>query len=118
MLLGHGRLSDRLGSMLNRLRRRSTTPAPPCIERLAADLRRLSAAMLDPTPRSAVQRRAVAQAYEQILRSACAALDVRHDLDAQTGQLDREIERTRMEAELEAAGLVIRRPAGRDCGRD
>ncbi|GAA3512996.1 hypothetical protein [Actinocatenispora rupis] len=93
-------------------RRRPDVPARPSIERLAADLRRLSADLQSTVPRSAIRQRAVVWAYEQTLRDACDALSVAYELEG-LGGLTRELECARMEAELQAAGLCTRHPAGR-----
>jgi hypothetical protein len=109
-LLDHGWVPSRLGAVVHRFRRHHDPASGPCIERLAADLRRLSASLLDPEPCSAVRRGAVVMAYDQTLRAACAALGIRQHLDELDG-LDRELERLLVEGRLETAGLIIRRPA-------
>jgi hypothetical protein len=110
-LLDHGWVPSRIEAVVHRFRRHHDDPASrPCIERLAADLRRLSDSMLDPAPASAIRRGAVTMAYDRTLGEACTALGIRHYLDDLTG-LDHELERLLAEGRLEAAGLVIRRPA-------
>lgn len=91
---------------------RPGVPPRPPIERLAADLRRLSAELLSTAPRSAVRHSGLVCAYEQTLRTACDALSVAYEMDGLTG-LARELECARMEGELQAAGLCTRGRAGR-----
>jgi hypothetical protein len=81
----------------------------PPIERIAADLRRLSIARQQighGTP--AIRRRGVQLAYEAKLEAACRALGVPHALDELADGMDREIEKMRIEAALENAGLRFR----------
>lgn len=98
------------GAVVRRLHGR-TPPAPalPPIERLAADLRRVDRAMKAlPEGASIVRRRGTQQAYDTLLGQACEALRVPAELDALPDGLERELERARLELELERAGLVIR----------
>jgi hypothetical protein len=96
-------------------RRCHLLPAPPVltdnppVERIAADLRRLSCEMdCLPPGISAVKRRAVRLAYEDRLIAACRALEVPHALDELNDGLDRELERLQVEEALEHAGLRFR----------
>jgi len=101
---------DRIGVWVAeswRDRRSTERPTGPPVERIAADLRRISTMLTDPRPMSAVRRTGILAAYDNRLVAACAALDVPHDLDRTDG-MDREIERLRIETALEACGLVIR----------
>ncbi|HET8659833.1 MAG TPA: hypothetical protein VFM55_12640 [Micromonosporaceae bacterium] len=82
------------------------TPAGPPIEQIAADLRRLGRQRTGIATRSPVWFAAVQRAYEERLVQACRSLGVVQHLDELTG-LDREIERVRVEGELQAAGLVL-----------
>ncbi|MFI5913648.1 hypothetical protein [Dactylosporangium sp. NPDC051541] len=50
---------------------------------------------------------AVQEAYDEGLHVACAELKVEEHLDELTG-IDLEVERLRVEGELERAGLVLR----------
>ncbi|MEV0896639.1 hypothetical protein [Actinoplanes sp. NPDC049802] len=84
----------------------------PPIERIAYELRRL-----DQQRRGGIALQsdalyaAVMLAYDTYLGLACRRLNVPERLQSLTGAaLDRE--RARVEAELELAGLIIRRPAG------
>ena len=77
------------------------------IEQLAADLRRLRRAVATDQQRSATHQLANRVAYDQLLIQACAMLAVLHDLDKTTAGPERDIERIRVEAELERAGIVL-----------
>ncbi|HEY5855485.1 MAG TPA: hypothetical protein VIW24_15905 [Aldersonia sp.] len=90
-----------------RSRRPHATSRP--IERLAADLRRVDLALRNLPPGSTmVRRRATEQAYDDLLREACRALDVPDRLDTVPTGLDRELERARVQRALQRAGLAIR----------
>lgn len=78
----------------------------PTIEQIAADLRRLHTQRLGVAGRSRVWQSAVQQAYDERLRLACASLGVIEHLCDLEG-VDLEIERLRVEGELQAAGLVL-----------
>ena len=77
------------------------------IEQLAADLRRLRTAVANDQQRSATHQLANRVAYDQLLMQACAMLDVEHGLGMTTAGPERDIERIRVEAELERAGIVL-----------
>lgn len=88
-------------------------PRPP-VERLAADLRRLSAAARDvPRGTSHARRKGLQIAYDDVLVVACEALDVPQSLAALPAGMDRDLERLRVEAALESAGLRFRAPRKR-----
>ena len=55
-----------------------------------------------------VRRRATEQAYDDLLREACRALDVADSLDTVPAGLDRELERARVQRALQRAGMSIR----------
>lgn len=85
-----------------------SVPAGPPIEVLAADLRRLRNAVLTLAPdTSHVRREATHAAYDDALGQACLALDLPDTLTGLAPGPDREAERLRVEAELEAAGLRL-----------
>jgi hypothetical protein len=92
-------------------------PAPvvtydPPIERIAADLRRLSTErerMRAGTP--AVRRRGLQMAYDGKLQAACRALQIPEALGEVAEGMDRELERVRVELALESAGLRFRAAA-------
>ena len=77
------------------------------IEQLAADLRRLRVAVATDQHRSATHQLANRVAYDQLLMQACEMLDVQHDLRKDTAGPERDLERIRVEAELERAGIVL-----------
>ena len=77
------------------------------IEQLAADLRRLRRAVATDQQRSATHQLANRVAYDQLLMQACGMLAVPHDLAKATAGPERDIERIRVEAELERAGIVL-----------
>jgi hypothetical protein len=79
----------------------------PSIQQIAADLRRLDHQRLGVATRSKVWHAAVLMAYDDRLRLASRCLDVCEHLEELDG-VDREIERVRVEGELEAAGLRLR----------
>jgi hypothetical protein len=81
-------------------------PAWPPIERVAADLRRLRRQRTGIALRSPVWFAAIEKAYDDRLRLACERLGIDQHLDELSG-FDREIERVRLEGELEAAGLTL-----------
>lgn len=85
-----------------------TGPTGRPIEALAADLRRLRAATLHTPPgTSYVRRSATVAAYDDVLVQACLALDLPDTLFGLSPGTDREAERLRVEALLEAAGLRL-----------
>lgn len=90
-----------------RLRRHAAVPADPPIERLAADLRRLSRLRMGVATRSPVWFTAVQRAFDDRLAAACRELGVSEHL-ADLAGVDREIERLRVEGALLDAGLVLR----------
>ena len=77
------------------------------IEQLSADLRRLRRAVATDQQRSATHQLANRVAYDQLLMQACEMVAVPHDLDQKTAGPERNIERIRVEAELERAGIVL-----------
>ena len=111
--------ADEIGERAVALGRRLRLVPPPRIltydppvERLAADLRRLSAGIRDiPQGMSNVRRRGMLLAYDDLLMSACRALDVPHSLNELGQGMDRDLERLRVESCLEEAGLRFRVPS-------
>ena len=81
----------------------------PAIEQIARDLRRLDHQRRNCriTQQSEQWMAAVLYAYDQRLTLACRCLDLPEHLDKLDG-LDRELERLRIESELQAAGLALR----------
>jgi hypothetical protein len=82
--------------------------APPPIEWLARDLRRLDRQRRGGVTLESVRwRAAVMRAYDERLCLACQCLGVTENLRPLDG-LDREVERVRVEGALEEAGLQLR----------
>ncbi|MEV0267681.1 MAG: hypothetical protein HOV71_20790 [Hamadaea sp.] len=100
-------------SITARLQEATVPPPPPSasshppFERIAADLRRLGADRLGIGQRNDVWHGAVERAYDVKLREACRALGIAEHLEELT-DMDREIERLRIEGELIAAGVRLR----------
>ena len=82
-------------------------PAGPPIEQLAGDLRRLNRLRVGVATRSPVWFNAVQSAYDEALRVACVQLGIDQYLDEVSG-VDLEVERLRVEGELQRAGLALR----------
>jgi len=105
-------IGERLVSFGRRCRvlpRPPVCPADPPVQRLAADLRRLAAAV-DQVPRGTTyaRRKGLLAAYDDVLVTACRALEVPQSLSTLPYGMDRELERMRVEASLESAGLRFR----------
>jgi hypothetical protein len=97
-----------LPRLVRRLRRERPAPAGPPIEKLAADLRRVHRVLAHYEPGTPVVRRiGTLQAYDHLLKQACAAVDVQHQLDCLPQGTDLELERLRVEESLRSAGLAI-----------
>lgn len=98
-----------LPGLYDRVRtRRRPTPTGPSIQFLAQRLRHVHRTLLEFEPGTpALRRYAARQAYDDLLRQACRALDVPQRLDEVPEGIDREIERLRVEEELRRAGLRI-----------
>lgn len=88
---------------LRALRRMHGVP----LERLAADLRRLREVVRADAHRSAAQQLGNRLAYDQVLVQACSMLEIEHELGEETTGIERDIERLRVEAELERAGVTV-----------
>jgi hypothetical protein len=93
------------------LRHADPLPAPaevPPIEEIAQDLRRLHRQRnAGPTRESQLWLADVQRAYDERLCLACECLGLAEHLALLDG-LDRELERVRVESELQAAGVTIR----------
>jgi hypothetical protein len=88
------------------------------IERLGYDLRRLRVLVRGSEHCSATQQLALLQAYDQVLVETCVMLEVENDLDRPTAGMERDIERLRVEATLEACGIVLSDPHRRGQNAD
>ena len=77
------------------------------IEKLAADLRRLRALLSQDEHRSAAHQMGNRLAYDRLMIQMCETLDIEHELGGDSIGVERDIERFRVEAELERAGVVL-----------
>jgi hypothetical protein len=77
------------------------------LEQVAANLRRLRAVLTRDAHRSAAHQMGDRLAYDQVLIQACEMLEIEHDLATESAGMERDIERLRVEAELERAGVVL-----------
>ena len=88
---------------LRAMRRQQGVP----LEHLAANLRRLRGVLTVDEHRSAVHQIGNRVAYDQVLIQASEMLQIEHDLAKHSAGMERNIERLRVEAELERAGVVL-----------
>jgi hypothetical protein len=84
------------------------------IERLGADLRRLRHLIQHSEHHSATQQEALRRAYDSALADTCRMLAIEHELDRPTAGIERDIERVRIEANLELRGIVLTPPRRHD----
>jgi len=77
------------------------------LEQVVADLRRLRLVVGKDAARSAAQQMGNRLAYDRLLVQACQMLEIEHELGRESVGLDRDIERVRVEAELERVGVQI-----------
>lgn len=105
--------ADRAAARRNRSRTADVarTPLPPGphrpVERVAADLRRLAAELaVVPSGTPVARRRGLLAAYDDVLVEAAEILEVPHELTTVPHAV-REVERLRVLAALEDAGLVV-----------
>ena len=87
---------------LRAMRRQQGVP----LEQVAANLRRLRGLLTVDARRSAVHI-GNRVAYDQVLIQASEMLQIEHDLAKHSAGMERNIERLRVEAELERAGVVL-----------
>ena len=88
---------------LRAMRRQQGAP----LEQVAANLRRLRGVLTVDEHRSAVHQIGNRVAYDQVLIQASEMLQIEHDLAKHSAGMERNIERLRVEAELERAGVVL-----------
>src|SRR5215208_4798302 len=88
---------------LRAMRRQQGVP----LEQVAANLRRLRGVLTVDEHRSAVHQIGNRVAYDQMLIQASEMLQIEHDLAKRSAGMERNIERLRVEAELERAGVVL-----------
>jgi hypothetical protein len=77
------------------------------LERLAADLRRLRSLLGQDAHRSAAHQMGNRLAYDRLMMQICEMLHIEHELARDSIGVERDIERFRVEAELERAGVVL-----------
>lgn len=77
------------------------------LEQLVADLRRLRVVVGDDASRSAAHQIGNRLAYDRLLGQTCDMLEVHHDLTGECVGMERDIERIRVEAELERVGVRV-----------
>jgi hypothetical protein len=77
------------------------------LEQLVVDLRRLRSTVANDEHRSAARQFGDRLAYDHVLAQLCNMLGVEHRLDETLAGHERDIERFRMEAELERVGVVL-----------
>jgi hypothetical protein len=87
---------------LRAMRRQQGVP----LEQVAANLRRLRGVLTVDAHRS-VHQISNRAAYDQVLIQASEMLQIEHDLAKRSAGMERDIERLRVEAELERAGVVL-----------
>ena len=87
---------------LRAMRRQQGVP----LEQVAANLRRLRGVLAVDAHRS-VHQIGYRVAYDQVLIQASEMLQIEHDLAKHSAGMERNIERLRVEAELERAGVVL-----------
>ena len=76
------------------------------IEQLAADLRRLRTILGSDSHKSAAHQMGNRLAYDKLLMQVCEMLEIEHELATDFVGFERDIERIRVEAELER-GLIL-----------
>lgn len=74
---------------------------------LSADLRRLRSRICTIDRIPAVHQIALYRAYDQALTDMCEMLEIEHELDRHSSVMERDLERLRVEAELEGRGIVL-----------
>jgi hypothetical protein len=88
---------------------RNPDPGRRPLQVVAADVRRLGRSLtVVPAGAPMVRRRALAAAYDDVLAEAALLLEVPHDLSTTREGPARDVERLRLLAALEAAGLAVR----------
>jgi hypothetical protein len=91
-----------------RRRRRHPEPARRPLQVVAADVRRLARQIsLVPAGAPMARRRALAAAYDDVLIEAALLLEVPHELRETPEGPARDVERLRLIAALEGAGLAV-----------
>lgn len=103
-----------VGRWLNLVAPPAPMPAGPPIERIAADVRRIRTDIRHAPPGMPVARmRGWCAAYDDVLVTACRALDLEQSLDSRLTRVERELERERVERMLVRSGLLAEQDVGR-----
>ena len=101
------RRGRRIGRALHLLPPAAPVPSGPPIERIAADARRIRAQLRGAPAGVPVARlRGWAEAYDDVLVTACRSLDLDEQLSTLPDGPVRDLERERVERLLEATGLL------------
>ena len=85
------------------LRRQQGRP----LEQIVADLRRLRLVVGQDARRSAAHQMGNRLAYDRLLSQAFDMLEIEHELGTESTGMERDIERVRVEAELERVGVRL-----------
>lgn len=99
-----------------RERRARRSPAePPAVplEKLVADLRRLREELVYRKPTTNVRLTGLIDAYDDVLATTCAQLELPTELRGLPIGRDRDIERLRAEAAIQEAGIPLELPGRR-----
>lgn len=99
-----GRWEDQLARLAGKAGPR---PTGRPLEQLTADLRRLRAAVAKDGHRPAERQLADRMAYDRVLVELCEMLSIDHRLGSGIAGRERDLERFRLEAELERAGIDL-----------
>jgi hypothetical protein len=97
------------GIRQRRISARNPMPGRRPLQVVAADVRRLGRSLaLVPAGSPMARRRALAAAYDDVLIEAAVELEVPHELRTTPEGPARDLERLRLVAALEGAGLAVR----------
>ena len=77
------------------------------LEQVVASLRRLRLVVGEDARRSAAHQMGNRLAYDRLLAQACDMLEIEHELANESVGMERDIERIRVEAELERVGVRV-----------
>lgn len=106
-ILGYDYLTGRYDSALERRLNRRKPTSGAGRQQAAAEVRRLRAAVVAEKWHNLRQRALLLEAYDQALARACWMLDIEQQLGTGGTILDHELERVRVEAQLQDAGWVL-----------
>ncbi len=106
-IVAYDYLTGRYDVVLERRRNRRRRSCADDVQQLASEVRRLRSAVVAEKWHNQRQRALLVEAYDQALVRACRTLDIEQELGVDGTVLDREIERVRVEAQLQNAGWVL-----------